>query len=163
MRKSKTFLDIANRLGSLSTCDRGSIGAVIVKEGRCISWGYNGAPGGLPHCSENNHGRAIPKTGKIEYPPETEARMGCDNATHAEANAIAAAARQGISTDSGELFVSTSPCVTCSRLIISAGIRTIFYDIPYREIDGVKLLLSAGCDVWEWDDAEAEFQYPTGC
>jgi dCMP deaminase len=54
--KDEVFLDIARTLSELSTCDRSAVGAVITKEGRCISWGYNGAPPGLPHCSENNHG-----------------------------------------------------------------------------------------------------------
>jgi deoxycytidylate deaminase len=55
-RKDLIFLEIAGNLGSLSTCDRANIGAVITKEGRCVAWGYNGAPPGLPHCDENNHG-----------------------------------------------------------------------------------------------------------
>ena len=55
-QKAETFLDIALVLGSLSTCDRKHVGAVIVRDGRCVSWGYNGAPPGALHCSENNHG-----------------------------------------------------------------------------------------------------------
>ena len=54
--KVQTFLRIANELGQLGTCDRKKVGAVIVHEGRCVSWGYNGAPPGMPHCDENNHG-----------------------------------------------------------------------------------------------------------
>jgi len=54
--KDLVFLSIAGTLGDLGTCDRKQVGAVIVREGRCITWGYNGAPPGLPHCSENNHG-----------------------------------------------------------------------------------------------------------
>jgi deoxycytidylate deaminase len=55
-RKDDAFLQAAMVIGSLSTCDRASVGAIIVRDGRCVSWGYNGAPPGLPRCDENNHG-----------------------------------------------------------------------------------------------------------
>src|SRR5262245_14987500 len=104
--KAETFLMIAHSLGGLSTCDRAAIGAVITRQGRCVSWGYNGAPPGLPHCDENRHGwqswYELHDTGKHNmealYPDKVK-QYGCRNATHAEANAIAAAAREGISTD----------------------------------------------------------------
>jgi dCMP deaminase len=109
--KLEIFMDVALTIGDLGTCDRKKVGAVIVRDGRCISWGFNGAPEGLPHCSENNHGWAgwyeMHDTGKRtrgQLLAEIESR-GCRNATHAEANALAFAARQGISTDGAELFV----------------------------------------------------------
>ena len=71
----------------------------------------------------------------------------CDSATHAEANSIAFAARQGISTDNGLLIVSVSPCVDCSRLLIAAGIREIYYRERYRDPAGIELLEDAGVEV----------------
>src|SRR5262245_40962958 len=138
--KDQVFLEIAHTLGELSTCDRAHIGAVVTHEGRCVAWGYNGAPPGLPHCDENWHGWAESGTWKDRDLRE----FGCKNASHAEANAISFAARQGISTDNGTLYVSQSPCLTCSRLIIAAGIKRVVYGTMYRDQAGVKLLRAAG-------------------
>lgn len=74
-------------------------------------------------------------------------RFGCRNATHAEANALASAARQGISTEDCTLYVTLAPCETCARLLIAAGIRRVVYHKPYRDTRGVKLLLGSGVSV----------------
>ena len=71
-------------------------------------------------------------------------RFGCRNATHAEANALAFAARQGISTDGGTLYVTVSPCNVCARLLIAAGIVSVWYDEEYRDRRGLELLEEAG-------------------
>ena len=127
-------MQIAYVLAELGTCDRKHVGALIVRDGRCVSWGYNGAPSGAPHCSENNHG----------WNSNTDVEvMGCRNATHAEANAIAFAARQGISTEGSELFVTVSPCDVCARLVIAAGIGAVYYAEAYRKDDGCQILQKA--------------------
>lgn len=147
------FMRVAIQLSRLGTCPRKAVGAVLVRDGRCISWGYNGAPPGAPHCDQNNHGWQLKDTG--QYPnldhEDVEAmenemleEMGCRNATHAEANALAFAAKQGISTDGCELFVTLSPCDTCSKLLIAAGIRRIYYEEEYRDPAGIELLRLAG-------------------
>jgi dCMP deaminase len=138
-RKDLIFLEIADNLGSLSTCDRAYIGAVVTREGRCVCWGYNGAPPGLPHCDENEHGWAGRGGSHITD-------RGCRNATHAEANALAAAAKQGISTDDGTLYVSQSPCLNCARLLIAAGIVRVVYGTMYRDTSGIDLLKTAGVE-----------------
>lgn len=128
---------VAEQLAALSTCDRKHVGAVIVKDGRAVSWGFNGAPPGQPHCSENNHGWAPKFKAKVE-------EMGCRNATHAEANALAFAAKQGISTEGATCFVTLSPCDTCSRLLVAAGIVRIAYSEEYRnglgDIQGLEVV-----------------------
>lgn len=172
--KDKVFLLIAEDLGVLSTCDRAAVGAVIVRDGRCVTWGFNGAPPGLPHCSENGHGwgtvdkqpematlkELIPGwpeiaglsdqellmmpwdwKGGVEY---LASKRGCRNATHAESNALAYAARQGISTEGGTLYVSISPCLDCARLLVAAGISRTVASKAYRETAGVELLREAG-------------------
>jgi dCMP deaminase len=139
--KASVFMEMAHVLRNLGTCDRKQVGALIVRDGRCISWGYNGAPPGLPHCDENYHGWS--------NEPEAGAALsvlGCRNATHAEANALAFAARQGISTEGAELFVTVSPCETCARLIIAAGIIHVYYSEEYRKDDGVRLLQQASIE-----------------
>jgi len=146
--KDHVFLDIANRLGELSTCSRATIGAVVVREGRCISWGFNGAPPGLPHCNGTEHGHEVPDPAKGRIVISLERRgEGCRWATHAEANAVAFAARQGISTDGGTLYVTQSPCEVCARLLIAAGIVRVCYHQPYRDTTGLELLRMAGVEI----------------
>lgn len=152
--KQMVFMNIASMIGALGTCDRRKVGAVIVRDGRCISWGFNGAPEGLPHCDENHHGwigqPVMPEETPDGVPLDPVDIHGCRNATHAEANALAFAARQGISTDNSMLFVTVSPCETCSRLLIAAGVREVFYKEEYRDGSGLELLGRAGvlCEQW---------------
>lgn len=160
--KELVFLSIAHTLAELSTCPRKAVGALIVRDGRCVSWGYNGAPPGLPHCEENDHGwqtttmteRTIlmEQLGLMYDGKNLEKiasdRFGCRNTTHAEANALAFAAREGISTDGGTLFTTVSPCSTCSRLLIAAGIVRVIADEPYRDQQPLEMLRDGGVAVW---------------
>lgn len=143
--RSEVLFQVALAYAQRGTCDRKKVGAVIAREGRIISVGYNGAPPGLPHCEENEHG----------WNDEEKAKMlGCVNATHAEANALAFAARYGVSTDDAELFVTVSPCDVCARLLIAAGIGRVHYLEEYRNLDGIKLLADAGIIALEWSPVE---------
>lgn len=154
--KDLIFLEMAEKLGTLGTCDRAFVGAIITKDGRCISWGFNGAPAGLPHCSQNGHGWLGYGYDRPEYSgagqtlEELASRFGCRNATHAEANALAYAARQGISTDGGTLYVTMSPCATCARLLIAAGITEMQAKCAYRNLEGLELLQAAGILTTVW-------------
>jgi dCMP deaminase len=149
--KDLTFLTIAKDLGALGTCDRGHVGALIVKDGRCVTWGYNGAPPGLPHCDENNHGWDYVDIDDYpsvcQFPEDVARRFGCRWSIHAEANAIAYAARQGISTEGGTCYVETCPCLECARLLIAAGIRRIVYQEEYRDPAGRVLLEGSGVEI----------------
>lgn len=150
--KDLVFLDVADTIAQLGTCDRKQVGAVIIRDGRCVSWGYNGAPPGQPHCDENNHGN--PEYDRTATNQASEAivsglheagiTVGCRNATHAEANALAFAARQGISTDGATLFVTVSPCEVCARLCIAAGIVRVVWEEEYRDRSGIQILERAG-------------------
>ena len=134
---------IAIDLSELSTCDRKRVGAVMVRDGRCISWGFNGAAPGMPHCEENNHG-----WGNVDESAGVGLdTYGCRNAMHAEANALAFAAREGISTDDCDLYVTVSPCKVCAHLLIAAGVHAVFYHEEYRDHSGMVLLDKAdvGC------------------
>ena len=153
--KDDTFLKVAAQLSALGTCDRAAVGAVIVRDGRCISWGYNGAPPGTPHCSENDHGWRgqglivgdETEEEKLEADRAAAQALGCVNATHAEANAVAFAARQGISTDGTTLYVTVSPCEVCARLLIAAGIVRAVWETEYRDPRGLNLLAEAGVEL----------------
>lgn len=154
IQKQNVFLNIADELSRLGTCDRKRVGAVIVRDGRCITWGFNGAPPGAPHCEENYHGydNSEDLIDLSEEARDYEIRrtraeleaVGCRNATHAEANALAFAARQGISTEGGTCYVTVSPCEVCARLLIAAGIVAVFYNEEYRDTRGIEILRATG-------------------
>ena len=112
------FMNIAREVATRSTCDRKHVGAVIVREKTILSTGYNGSIKGLPHCDT----------------------VGCEmvdghcvRTTHAEANAIVQAAKNGIQINQSEIYVTASPCYDCFKLIANAGIKIIYYDEFYRD------------------------------
>lgn len=155
-QKTQIFLSIAAELSDLGTCDRNRVGALIVKDGRCVTWGYNGAPPSMDHCDKNMHGWANPAHDAVKvnslsrredrerWAAEQLATYGCRNATHAEANALAFAARHGIPTDGATLYVTMSPCEVCARLLIAAGIVQVVYAKEYRKSEGILILQAAG-------------------
>ena len=101
------FMNIAREVATRSTCDRKHVGAVIVRDKTILSTGYNGSIKGLPHCDEAGH----------------EMVEGhCVRTTHAEANAIVQAAKNGVKIDSAEIYVTASPCYNCFKLIANSGI-----------------------------------------
>lgn len=126
--RSATLLEVASVIARRSTCNRLNVGAVVAREGRILTTGYNGPPAGMSHCEHELH----------EGP--------CQIAVHAEANAVAFAARYGMSTDQAELFLTHSPCHTCAKLIINAGIVRVYYLIEFREPHGLDLLEMAGVE-----------------
>ena len=106
------FLKIAEVVSSRSTCDRCHVGAAIAKNKVVLSTGYNGSPRGLPHCDDIGH----------------EIIGGCCIRTvHAEANAIAQAARNGTSVEGACIYLTNSPCYDCFKMIINAGISEVKY------------------------------------
>lgn len=121
---------MATITSSRGTCTRASVGCVIAKDGRIISTGYVGAPSGLPHCTA------------VGCEPGPDG--GCIRTVHAEANAIAFGARHGISTDGADLYCTHSPCASCAKLIINAGIVRVVYEHEYRIRGGINLLRMAG-------------------
>jgi len=129
------FIMIAMIVAKRSTCQRLKVGAVLVKDYRPISTGYNGAPSGLPHCDE------------VGCEMENGA---CVRTVHAEANAIAFAAKNGISTQGSILYTTNAPCYTCAKLIINAGVSEVVFKTEYRREEGVNLLESCGIKVREY-------------
>ena len=112
------FMNIAKEVSTRSTCDRKHVGAVIVRDKTILSTGYNGSIKGLQHCDEIGH----------------EMVDGhCIRTTHAEANAIVQAAKNGVSINNSEIYVTASPCYHCFKLIANSGIKTIYYDEFYRD------------------------------
>jgi len=126
LTREQTLMEIAQITAKRGTCNRLQVGAVISRDGRIISQGYNGPPSGLPHC---NHRPDDPTP--------------CDRAVHAEMNAIAFAARHGVATDNAQLTVTHMPCINCAKAIINAGIIEVVFLEPYRDHSGVELLAAA--------------------
>ncbi len=113
------FIDIMKAVGGRGTCDRGRSGCVIVKDKRLISSGYVGSPAGCKHCDEVGH-----EMHTVIKEDGTESRH-CIRTSHAEENAIVQAAKVGIATDGATLYCKMSPCYTCAKMIINAGIKKV--------------------------------------
>jgi dCMP deaminase len=129
-KKHKLYLDIVKRIAEESYCKRLKVGALIVKDGNIISFGYNGTPKGMPNiCEEDN----------VTLP----------YVLHAESNAITKACKSPISTEGATLYLTHSCCVECAKLIIQSGIKKVYYIQRYRDLNGVNLLKNLGMDVMQ--------------
>ena len=122
-----------------STCGRLQVGALIVKDGRVISMGWNGVPSGQDHCKEHfkNKGWDV----NVEWMKEEHHKYATRNEIHAEQNAIAYAAKSGISTYGAEMYITYSPCRDCAKLVVAAGIEEVYFTNEYdRDCEGVEFL-----------------------
>ncbi len=134
------FMEIAKVVAKRSTCLRRKVGAVIVKDKRILTTGYNGAPSGLPHCLDIGCLRD-----KLNVP--SGERQELCRGVHAEQNAIVQAALHGIRIAGGTLYTTHQPCITCAKLIINAGIKRVVYGTKYADNRGLELLKEAGIEV----------------
>ena len=123
------YLRMAKIWAENSYCVRRKVGALIVKDKMIISDGYNGTPAGFENICEDENNITKPYV------------------LHAEANAITKIARSGNNSEGATLYVTDAPCIECSKLIIQAGIKKVFYSRQYRLTDGVELLERAGIEV----------------
>lgn len=122
----KYFMEIAKLVGTRSTCDRGRVGCVIVKNKRIISTGYAGSPTGLPHCDDIGH-----EIHTVIHPDGTQTQH-CIRTTHAEQNAICQAARFGVALEGSTLYCKMTPCYACAKMIINAGIKRVVCEQDYH-------------------------------
>jgi dCMP deaminase len=126
------FMDIARTVANRATCPRANVGAIVVRDRRILTTGYNGSPPATSHCTESgcimvdNH---------------------CLRATHAEANAIVQGARYGISIGGSTLYTTHRPCAGCAKLLISAGITRVVYEHAYLDPVAETLFSEAKIDV----------------
>ena len=123
------YLRMARIWAENSYCERRKVGALVVKDKMIISDGYNGTPSGFENVCEDENNVTIPYV------------------LHAEANAITKLARSSNNSDGSTLYVTASPCIECSKLIIQAGIKRVVYGEKYRLEDGVNLLKKANIEV----------------
>ena len=127
-----SYMEMASVWARNSYCKRRQVGALIVKDRMIISDGYNGTPSGFENICEEN---GVTKPYVL----------------HAEANAITKVAKSGNSSEGSTLYVTASPCLECSKLIIQSGIKRVVYRDEYRLTDGIDLLRKAGIEVEKLD------------
>ncbi len=126
------FMMLAKITATRSTCLAFPVGAAIVKDRQVLATGYNGSPSGSAHCITLGH--CYPELSACNVSKALPSRS-----VHAEANAIAQAAKHGISTNGSSIYVTLEPCLTCLKLIISAGIKEVFYETTFNTGDNVKV------------------------
>ena len=121
------FMEIAEIVKTRSTCLRRQVGAVIVKDNRIITTGYNGAPSGLRHCTE------IGGCERARLNIPSGQRHELCRALHAEQNAIIQAAKIGVSTEGATIYITLQPCVICAKMLVNAGIKRIVFKGEYPD------------------------------
>lgn len=131
LSRDDMFMEIAHTVAKRGTCSRAQVGAVIVRDGRIISIGYNGAPRGMPHCDHSGD------------------KGVCSIAIHAEMNAIIWGARAGIPIDSSVMYATHSPCYTCAVAMVAAGIKGLWYEQEYRLKEGLLYLFDANVELFQ--------------
>jgi dCMP deaminase len=139
------FMNITELVAQRSTCTRRAVGAIIVKDKRILSTGYNGAPSGIQHCLDVGCLR------ETMHVPSGERHELC-RGIHAEQNAIIQAAYHGVSVKDAVLFCTNLPCSICAKMIINAGIKKIYYKSGYADSLARELLEQAGVAVIHTDN-----------
>ncbi len=134
------FMSIAEKVAKRSTCLRRHVGAILVKDKRILTTGYNGAPTGIKHCAEVG---CIRQNASI---PSGERHELC-RGLHAEQNAIIQAAYHGISIAGSTLYCTNKPCVICSKMLINAGIVKIFYEKEYDDSLADQMITESGIEI----------------
>lgn len=146
--RDQMFSQICSVVAQRSTCLRSQVGALIVREGRIVSMGYNGPVSGMPACSKPDDLQQVLIIAGALEPTGTECMgPGCTRSLHAETNAIAFAARAGVSVEGCTMYCSMSPCINCAKVIVNSGIKELKYLKEYRDTSGLELLRKAGITV----------------
>lgn len=147
------YMRLALELAKRSHCVKAQVGAVLVKDTRIVSLGYNGPPAGTHNCDEE-----WPETGCPR-----DSKGSCSLALHAEQNAILYASKNGTRLDGCTLYVTMAPCIACARVILTVGIKKVLYLYSYAEFknlpsdEGVDFLKKFGVEVIKYEINEAFF------
>ena len=136
----EAYMDVAERFANLSTAKRLQVGAIVVKDDRIISIGYNGMPSGWDNCCEEEI--------ITEYESHTDSALVTKaEVLHAESNAIAKLAKSPESGEGASIFITHSPCIDCAKLIYQSGIATVYYKNDYRSTQGIEFLTRSDIEV----------------
>lgn len=142
----RRFMELTEEVGNWASCLRRRVGAVIVRDKRVMTTGYNGAPSGIKSCVER--GECL--RDKRGIPSGTHAEI-CF-AAHAEQNAIIQAAKYGVNIDGATLYCTHQPCVICAKMIINAGIKRVVYKEGYPDEFSMQLFEEAGTKVEKFEE-----------
>ena len=144
------FMDLAEKVATWSSCfqENRQVGAVIVRDKRIMTTGYNGAGSGIVSCKER--GECLRR--KLNIPSGT--RHEICYAVHAEQNAIIQAAKLGVSVDGGTLYCTHQPCSICGKMIINSGIRRVVFKYGYPDDFSMEMFKEAGVKVEKYGDEE---------
>jgi dCMP deaminase len=131
MKKKPSFdeiyMELAEKLALRSHCVKAQVGAVLTKDTRIVSLGYNGPPAGTHNCDQEWPDVGCPR----------DSKGSCSLALHAEQNAILYATKNNVSMEDATLYVTLSPCIACARVIFTTGIRRVFYKDSYASFKGL--------------------------
>lgn len=144
----KRFMELTEHIATWSSCLRRHVGAVIVKDKRIMTTGYNGAPAGVKTCIER--GSCLRNEMNIESGTHAEVCY----AAHAEQNAIIQAAKEGISLKGCVLYCTHQPCVVCAKMIINSGIKEVIYKEGYPDEFSQKICEEAGVKLTKYNEDE---------
>ncbi len=134
------FMEIASIVAKRSTCLRNHVGAVVVKDKRILSTGYNGAPRNLEHCLDIG---CIRQQNNIA----SGTRHELCRAVHAEQNAIIQAALHGVSIENATVYCTHQPCILCAKMLINARIEKVFFEVVYPDTEALDFFEKAGVKV----------------
>jgi dCMP deaminase len=140
---NQAYMNVAERFAELSTARRLKVGAIIVKDNRIISIGYNGMPSGWDNNCEDEIGHVLDDSGNII---ETRTKKK-DEVIHAEANAISKLASSNESGKDADIFITHAPCMNCAKLIYGSRIKQVYFKKIYRSEDGIKFLKACNIGV----------------
>lgn len=148
--REKVLMEMAEVQAQRSTCARAQVGVVIARDGRVLVTGYNGAPSGVPHCDHSQDDQLARQA--IRRRAGDGVPKGCTIAVHAEANAVAYAARFGVALGGSTLYTTYSPCLACAQVIINAGVERVVALKKYRISDGENLVRQSGLSMVYFED-----------
>ena len=131
-------MDLTRRIAQESHCERKKVGALAVRNGNVLAFGWNGTPAGQDNCCEEI--RNNPETGETEVVSKREV-------LHAETQLVTKIARSHESLDGSTVFVTLSPCVECAKLLYQSGVVKVYYEEKYRDTSGIELLEALGVEV----------------
>ena len=135
------FVKTTKLVAKRSSCVKAQQAALLIKDNRIISFGYNGPPAGTLNCLEDGGEDVCGK----------DSNGSCFLGVHAEQNAIGYAARNGIDTEGCIIYCTMSPCISCAKLVVAAGIKEFYYLTEYRLDDGLRFLEYCGITAWKID------------
>ena len=143
------YIDVAERFASLSTARRLKVGAIVVKDNRVLSIGYNGMPSGW----DNNCEEACKPDWMDWEPTEEDVQLGIavlktkPQVIHAEMNCLSKLASSNESGKGSDMYITHAPCIECAKMIYASGIVNVFYKHDYRDVKGINFLIDCGVGV----------------